>query len=113
MMGTEKIKEVIVGEDKIYMRKSFDGWRIVYPIKNPDGSWNMTNLILGGSIWKFLKFLMIFLFLIGAIYVYHLDTQTCTETLRHINDTCAMMKINTQNPYITPIGNISYVPPKT
>lgn len=99
----DKIKEVIIDNDKVYMKKDFSGWRVIYPIKNTDGSWNMKNLILGGSWWNFLKIFIIFLLLMGATYIYHLDTQTCTNTLNHINEICAALKVNATNPYLVGI----------
>lgn len=73
------------------MKKGFDGWRIVHPLKNEDGSLNWNNIILGGSVWSFVKILLVFLLLIGTIIVYHYDTKKCTETLTHIDDICAAL----------------------
>lgn len=90
------------------MKKDFTGWRVIYPIKNEDGTYNMKNLILGGSWWNFFKVFIVFLLLIGATYIYHLDTQTCRETLTHIDSICAALKINVTNPYLTPIKSTNF-----
>jgi hypothetical protein len=58
------METIKIGDDKIYLKKSYDGYRVIYPIKNDDGSWNWKNLIFGGSIWNFLKILLIFLLLL-------------------------------------------------
>jgi hypothetical protein len=34
--------------EQVYLKKSFDGWRVVHPIRNEDGSLNWVNLIFGG-----------------------------------------------------------------
>lgn len=38
--------------EKVYMKKTFMGWKVVHPIKNEDGSINWFNLITGGSWWN-------------------------------------------------------------
>ena len=52
-MVDETIKkgfEIIdVGGKKVYLKKGIFGYRIVYPIKNEDGSYNWTNLLFGGN----------------------------------------------------------------
>lgn len=35
--------------DKVYLKKSILGYRVVYPIKNEDGSINWFNLLVGGK----------------------------------------------------------------
>jgi len=91
-------KEVRIENEVVYMKKSFDGWRIVYPIKNSDGSWNYKNLILGGSWWNFIKVFAIFLLLILAIVIYHYDTKKCSETLTHIDKICEALAKGEVNP---------------
>lgn len=93
----EKIK---IGDDEIYLKKSFDGWRVTYPPKNDDGTWNYKNLIFGGNVWNFVKILIVILLIIAVIVIYHYDTETCRETLLHINDTCMAYKTTyiTTNP---------------
>ena len=45
--------------DKVYLKKDIFGYRVVYPNKNPDGSWNIINLLFGG--WNNLLLLIIFI----------------------------------------------------
>lgn len=45
----ESIREVIMFGEYVYLKKDFLGWRMVYPIKNKDGSTNWMNLIFGGK----------------------------------------------------------------
>lgn len=44
-----KVKEIQVDGEIINLKKDFLGWRMVYPIKNKDGSTNWMNLIFGGK----------------------------------------------------------------
>lgn len=63
-------------DEKIYMKKGrFSGWRIVYPLKNEDGSWNMKNLLIGGN-WTFLfKVVLILGLFFGSIFIIFLAYQ--------------------------------------
>lgn len=84
----KEIKKIVIEKEEVYMRKGFDGWRVIYPIKNEDGSYNTKNLILGGNIWNFIKILIIFIILIMAIVIYHYDTKTCSNTLKNLDKVC-------------------------
>jgi hypothetical protein len=50
--------------EKVYLKKDWLGWRVVEPVKNPDGSWNWFNLIIGG---KKNLFVLVFLFLLSLL----------------------------------------------
>lgn len=91
-------QKIIVDNEEVYLKKGIDGWRIVHPIKNEDGSWNWNNLILGGSIWNFLKILFVILVLVLIMFAYHYDTQKCTETLKNIDEVCLAIQQNAVNP---------------
>ena len=73
MVSDKNIKEFIIEGDKVYLKKDFTGWRIVHPPKNPDGSLNWFNILVGG--WGNLIFV---LFILGLtftfFYVYNHDT---------------------------------------
>lgn len=59
-------------EDKVYFRKDKFGWKQVYPIKNPDGSYNWPNLLFGG--YRNLIFLIILIVVaLFGIWLYHID----------------------------------------
>lgn len=45
----EKIKQVFVDGDIINLKKGSLGYRVVYPIRNPDGKINWINLLFGGK----------------------------------------------------------------
>jgi hypothetical protein len=77
-------------KEQFAIRRSFDGWRVVYPMKNQDGSLNWKNIILGGGWGKLINWLMILAIILAFFYVYDHDTKICRETLSHIEQTCAM-----------------------
>ena len=87
-----KLEKVTFNNENIYLKRSKLGWRIVYPYKNEDGSWNYKNLILGGS-WAFLlKIIFITLALYLIFTAYKHDTQECRDTLNHLDRVCAEYK---------------------
>jgi hypothetical protein len=72
------------------IRRSFDGWRVVYPMKNQDGSMNWRNTLIGGnwkSLWKWAGIILLFLLFAG---VYYRDTHICMDTMRHFGDNCKL-----------------------
>ena len=74
-------------EDGVEVRKdSLSRYRMVYKVKNKDGSWNWFNLITGGSWANILKVLLIVLMVLcltGAylrdVRVYREIATVCTE----------------------------------
>ena len=65
--------------EKVFLKKSFDGWRVVYPIKNEDRTINWFNLCTGGSWWNVLKTLFILSVILGVSWSYAHDTKQCRE----------------------------------
>lgn len=53
--------------EKIYLKKDWLGYRIVYPRRNPDGTLNWSNILFGGK--RNGVRLLCYLFLIAALYV--------------------------------------------
>lgn len=52
------------GEQVYLKRETFGrGWRVVNPMRNPDGSWNWFNIITGGSWAKLIGLI----FIVGVI----------------------------------------------
>jgi hypothetical protein len=64
-----KIIEVsqISAEEKVYLKKDFLGYRVVYPIKNEDGTINWFHLIFGS--WSNIVFLIILALIITVFYL--------------------------------------------
>lgn len=58
--------ELPLGE-KVYLKKDFLGWRVVYPIKNEDGTWNWFNIIFGSKS-NLLFLIIVFLLGIGLYF---------------------------------------------
>ena len=69
-MENNKIKEVEIEGNKIYLKKDFFGWRTVNPIKNSDGSINWKNLLFGGSWIKAISILFIVAIILLCLYDY-------------------------------------------
>lgn len=65
------IKEVVIDGEEVCLRKNAVlGWGVVHPYKNKDGTWNIKNLITGGSWIKLFITIFIVLMLLGAIFEY-------------------------------------------
>jgi len=73
-------------EEKVYLKKSFDGWRVVHPFKNEDRSWNLKNLFCNGSYWNIIKVLVILILIIGMVWSYKHDVKEYKTILENIYD---------------------------
>ena len=74
-MPIEKIRE------GLYVKKSFDGYRVVYPYRNEDGSLNLFNILTGGNYWKLVKVGIILLLILGMSWAYARDTEACRDLI--------------------------------
>jgi hypothetical protein len=80
-----KIEEV-PNEEKIYLTKSILGWKVVYPLKNEDGSYNWFNVIFGS--WENIIYVAFILFLIYMFYLaYHEVSYQLTDCMKELNQT--------------------------
>jgi len=82
MKNIEKIR------DGLYVKESFDGYRVVYPYKNDDGSTNWFNIFTGGNYWKLAKLAFILFVILGVSWSYRVDTKNCRE---FINNPCRFL----------------------
>lgn len=85
-----KIKRIFVDEYKIYLKKSFLGWSVVYPAKT-DGETNWKNLIAGGSWIKLGIIIFITLLILGSIFEYSTAVRIANEC---INSTKLFVPLN-------------------
>lgn len=83
-MKNERIKEIKIDGEVIYLKKDLFGWRVVYPIfKNNKLNWR--NLLIGNARSILLLVLFLFLFL---FYIYSVkDILIQCKSL--INDPCS------------------------
>lgn len=89
MKKENPIEKIRIREDDVYMKKSFDGWRVVYPFKNEDGTLNWKTIFLGGNFGTFIKMLVICIIIILFIYFYFTNFQSCAATVKeHIASIC-------------------------
>ena len=73
MEGVDKIRE------GLYVKKSFDGYRVVHPIKNDDGTWNWFNLFTGGSCWNWVKVILVMALIFFVTWSYMHDVKAYRE----------------------------------
>lgn len=97
----EWVEREYEGKKEVFaMRRSFDGWRVVYPMKNQDGTYNWKNIVLGGSWGNMFKWLGILLLILLFFYVYDHDTKVCRETMKDFGANC-LLYTQMQNQNIT------------
>lgn len=80
-------------EVPVYLRKGWFGtYRVIHPLKNPDGSWNYINTVFGGwgNFFK-LSFILfiIFCFMYGNYEMNKSCIDMATNPCRYINLDCS------------------------
>lgn len=82
-------KKIEVDGETIYLSKTtspiFPKWKVIYPIKNEDGSVNWKHLITGGS-WSNILFVILFvLVFLGAAIEYNNSLKECAVAMKELN----------------------------
>ena len=85
----KNLKTIEIDREKVYLKKSILGWRVIHPIKDPKTKKiNWFNLIIGGWDNLLLILFIVFMTLI-FYYVYWNDTH---EMQKVIEDPCSYCK---------------------
>jgi len=71
-----------INNEEVVLKKDFSGWRVVYPIKNPDGSINWKNLLIGGSWFNLIKVILVVGLILFIIYSYKYDIQATKDSCK-------------------------------
>lgn len=73
--------------DGVYARYTeFSGWRIIYPYKNSDGSFNWFNFFTGGSWGKLLMTSLIVALILFMTFSYYDGINQCVDLQNNICD---------------------------
>jgi len=94
------IKEIEIEGDRINLKKSFDGWRVCYPYKNSDGTFNYFNLLTGGTWWNVLKVLIVVGLILGLSFGYYNDVKVCRDCMANPCDYCYGSILNPNPIYV-------------
>lgn len=80
-----KIEEVEMNGEKVYLKKGLLGWKVVYPNKI-DGKINWKHFIAGRSWWNLLWIALIVALIIGCVSEYSIALRTANECLEQLNN---------------------------
>jgi hypothetical protein len=75
-----KPRWITIDNERIAVRKSWDGWRVVKPYKDEQGKYIWKNIL--GSWQSWVKSIIFLLIILGFYYVYAHDTAICRETVQ-------------------------------
>ena len=75
------IKEIEIDSERVFVKKSFLGWKVVYPLK-VDGKWNWKNFLTGGGWINLIITAAFILLLIGAMYEVRNIVNVANECLK-------------------------------
>jgi len=116
-----KAEDLPEGEE-VFLRKSFDGWRVIYPmakdITQPanflePSTWkniNWFNVCTGGNYWNMIKPFIYLLLLYGIVCLYNHDVDSCRHVINNLDEFC--LPYNTINNQNQMIQNMGFIPPK-
>lgn len=75
-----KLQPIEVNGERVFLKKSLLGWKVVYPIKE-DGKTNWKHLLVGGSWWNLFFVGMIVLLILGAVSEYSTSVRLLNQCL--------------------------------
>jgi len=76
-------------DNGVFLRKDKLGYRLVYPYKNEDGSWNKFNLWTGGSWGNFIQVILIILLICFICWAYINDTKALADCCNKGYELCS------------------------
>ncbi len=80
--------------EKIFLRKSFFGWKVIFPIRI-DGKIVWRNMIAGGSWWNLVWVALIVLIILGITYEYSIAVTSLNKCMEQTISCCA------NNPFVS------------
>ncbi len=81
-LKTNIIKAEDLPEDaKVYLKKQGKNYRVVHPVKNEDGSWNLFNLFTGGSWFNVITIGVVVLMILVVLQEYSSNVKLLQDQL--------------------------------
>jgi len=77
----KNVKEIEIEGERVYLKNGFTGWRTIFPLKNPDGSFNWFNFVTGGAWGKLIILTIIIAFILISAWAYNHDTTECRQVI--------------------------------
>lgn len=85
----KNIKKVEIDGEKVYLRKSFDGYRVVFPWTNEEGKKIWNNILFSGSVFKYVKYIVLGIALVYILFkTIDVNTEMCQQTLSNLTNIC-------------------------
>lgn len=93
------IISILLDKEKIYLKKSRFGYRVVNPIRNNDGSYNLKNLLIGGSWINIIIVGIIVTVILGCLWEYSTNVSNLLECIKnpYSSDFCISLKNQLNN----------------
>ncbi len=66
----KNVKKIEIDGDEIYLKKNPLGWKVVYPIFDEDGKFNLFNLFTGGSWLNLIIVGVVVAIILGLLFEY-------------------------------------------
>ena len=92
MQNQEKIKI----DEGVYLKRDDlfgKNYRLIYPLKNEDGTYNKMNLYTGGSYWNLIKVIILVILMISLPFIYKHDMSSCVEINEKLYAQCMALDL--------------------
>jgi hypothetical protein len=74
------MEEIEIEGKKIYLKKDIFGlYKVIYPVKNRDGSINWNNLLFGGHWFNWVKIMLVVLLILFFAWSYKHDIEVIRQ----------------------------------
>lgn len=78
----KNVKRIEIDGKIVQLKKSGDRYRVIYPLKNEDGSINWFNVLTGGSWWNLIWVGAFVLIFVGILYEYSKNLNALLDCFR-------------------------------
>ena len=92
MNNQEKIKI----DEGVYLKRDDlfgKNYRLIYPLKHEDGSWNKFNLCTGGSYWNLIKVIILVILMVSLPFIYKHDMSGCVAINEKLYEQCMAIEV--------------------
>ena len=78
-----EIHKLRIGTKDVFVSQRKDNFKVVYPLKNEDGSWNWFNILTGGSWINLILVAMVVVIVLGLLNEYSTNIKILQEQVKY------------------------------
>ena len=82
-MKKKVVVKIDIEGNVVHLKKTKRGYRVIHPIKNEDGTYNMKNLFSGGNWWNLVYTAFAVGLILGVVWEYNQTIQSLLNCIEN------------------------------